>query len=96
MQCYTCDPDGTCAPISNYTHYQVSQFGLVNGSLNMQAEIMARGPIACAMQTTTGFNAYTGGVYSEAVANPVPNHLVSLVCNFSICIAIMSGLCLMN
>jgi len=78
-QCYTCDPDGTCAPISNYTHYEVNQFGLVNGSLNMQAEIFARGPIACSMQTTAGFNAYTGGVYSEDVSAPVANHLVSLV-----------------
>lgn len=78
-QCYTCSPDGTCAPIANYTRYQVGDYGNVTGEANMMAEIYARGPITCGMQSTPGFEAYTGGVYSEAVAAPSINHIVSLV-----------------
>jgi len=71
-QCYTCNPDGSCDPISNYTHYQVSQFGLVNGTTNVQAEIVARGPVVCAIQATAGLQAYSGGIYSENPPVPSP------------------------
>jgi len=78
-QCYTCSPDGSCAPIANYTKYTVSEFGVVNGSLNMQAEIYTRGPITCLIDATTGFHAYSGGVYSEYNVSPQVNHAVSIV-----------------
>jgi len=45
----------------------------------MQAEILARGPIACGIDGTSGFIAYTGGIYSETVTNPVLNHEISVV-----------------
>ena len=45
----------------------------------MMAEIYARGPITCGMESTPGFEAYTGGIYSEAVSSPTINHIVSLI-----------------
>jgi cathepsin X len=78
-QCYTCDPTGSCAPISNYTHYQVDNFGALNGSAAMQAEIYANGPITCAIDATSLFETYTGGIYSEYNTNPQLNHDISVV-----------------
>jgi len=78
-QCYTCSPDGTCAPIANYTRYQASSTGAVAGVANMQAEILARGPISCGLQASPAFLAYTGGVFAQAAAPGALNHVVSLL-----------------
>jgi len=78
-QCYTCDPTGTCAAITNYTLYKVSEYGNVSTEANMQAEIFARGPISCGMMVTSGFLSYQGGVYSEVSSNITLNHMVSVV-----------------
>jgi len=78
--CGTCDPSGSCPAISTFTHFKVDQFGHVNGTEAMMAEIYARGPISCGMDATTAFETtYRNGIYSEFVANPQINHVISLV-----------------
>jgi len=78
-QCGTCQPDGTCNPIANYTHYMVGDIGQVSGETNMMAEIYARGPIACGIDATTALEDYTGGIFSEYNPNPSINHIISVV-----------------
>jgi hypothetical protein len=38
-KCFTCSPSGTCSAISNYTVWQVSEFGNIQGRTQMQAEV---------------------------------------------------------
>lgn len=45
----------------------------------MKAEIFARGPIACSIDVTKKFEAYTKGIYSQSKLVPIPNHEVSVV-----------------
>jgi cathepsin X len=45
----------------------------------MKAEIYKNGPIACGMDVTDNFEAYTGGIYSEKKTFPMINHEISLV-----------------
>jgi len=77
--CGTCNPDGSCPSISKYTHFMVGDYGTLNGSAAMQAEIMMRGPISCGIDATAGLEAYTGGIYSEYNPTPQINHIISVV-----------------
>ena len=45
----------------------------------MMAELAARGPIACALCVNDDFEAYTGGIYSDAKAEVCANHEISIV-----------------
>jgi len=83
-QCYTCSPGGACAPISNYTHFMVGDYGQVSGVDDMKAEIFARGPISCGIDATDKLEAYQGAnakdvVYQEYNPFPGINHIVSVV-----------------
>ena len=69
-----------CTVITNFTKWKVQEFGYINGAYNMKAEIYARGPISCGIQGTSGFEAYNGGIYSEAISTPYNlSHEVSIV-----------------
>lgn len=64
-QCYTCDWYGACGfvPAAYYNLYGVSEFGSVIGQHEMMAEISARGPIACLVNSESPqFNDYKGGI----------------------------------
>jgi len=84
-QCGTCTPDGNCAPIANYTHFMVGDYGSIAGVDQMKAEIYARGPISCGICATDSLEAYSGSVtetmpiYSEYNIFPMVNHIVSVV-----------------
>lgn len=45
----------------------------------MKAEIFARGPITCGIAVTEKFEAYTGGIFSQALLLPLENHDISVV-----------------
>jgi len=82
--CKTCEPDfddpsKKCSPITDYKSYYVDEHGAVNGTANMMAEIMARGPIACVIAVTPAFEAYTGGIFNDTTGAMAPDHVISVV-----------------
>eukprot|EP01125_Pyxidicula_operculata_P002869 TRINITY_DN1271_c0_g1_i1.p2 TRINITY_DN1271_c0_g1~~TRINITY_DN1271_c0_g1_i1.p2 ORF type:complete len:292 (+),score=70.25 TRINITY_DN1271_c0_g1_i1:1406-2281(+) len=78
-QCGTCQPDGSCAPITSHKTYKIGDYGPLSGVDQMKAEIYARGPISCGIQATDKFDMYSGGIYSEYVPNPSINHIIAVV-----------------
>jgi len=79
-QCGTCDPSGECYSISSYKKYMVGDYGSIAGVQQMQAEIMARGPISCGIEATPGLEAYMGGyVYKEYDPTPEINHIIAII-----------------
>ncbi|EFA83177.1 cathepsin Z precursor [Heterostelium album PN500] len=77
--CKTCNPDGTCVAIQRYTNITVDEVGKVSGEKEIMAEVYARGPVACSIDATDKLESYTGGIFKEFVAVPIPNHIVSIV-----------------
>jgi cathepsin X len=73
------DGQSTCWPHTSYPIWKASEYGTVSGVEDMKAEIYARGPIGCGMQSTPAFEAYTGGIYREYNSNPRINLEVSIV-----------------
>ena len=45
--CRNCDPTGDCYAIEKYPAITVAEYGRVVGDVNIQREIMNRGPVAC-------------------------------------------------
>jgi len=84
-QCGTCEPDGSCHAIQNYTRFMVGDYGSLQGVDQMKAEIYARGPISCGIDATDQMEAYQGAVtsgdpiYSEYNPDPEINHIISVV-----------------
>lgn len=84
--CMNCAPGGekglswpgTCVAVHNPILWFVSQYGSVRGVFPMKAEIYKRGPIGCGLDSTDGFRAYSGGIYSERRAAVTLNQQVSL------------------
>jgi len=79
--CKTCSTfasfGGECDPIENFPNATVAEFGPVAGADHMMAEILHRGPIACALNAEPLVN-YTGGVFDDPLAEQELNHIVSL------------------
>ena len=70
---------GVCSPVTNYTKYYVSEYGLIkDGTNGIKNEIFERGPVACGMDVTSEFEEYNGGVFSQNLTNVSINHEVSL------------------
>jgi len=63
----------------DFKKYYASDFYLVSGESDMKAEIYKNGPISCGVQATDAFEAYTGGVYKEHIAEPQLNHEIAVV-----------------
>jgi len=75
----TADGSVNCTAVTNEKLWKVSNYGVINGADAMKKAIYADGPIACAMDATDQLRDYTGGIFSQKVLAPVPNHIVSVV-----------------
>jgi len=74
------DEDGqeNCKAVKD-TKYYIGDHYHVRGKDKMKAELAAHGPISCEIHVTDAFEAYTGGIYSEEVLIPKPNHIIAVV-----------------
>lgn len=78
--CKTClGFNETCEPVKPFPLWTVTENGRVIGADAMKAEIYARGPIACMMDVTPEFENYTGGIFQQFKADPIPNHIISVI-----------------
>ena len=82
--CTNCDPDKGCYPMGdaahgNYTTYKVSEYGEVNTTALMAAEIAARGPVACSIAVTPELEAFRGaGVFKDSTGVTAHMHTVAV------------------
>ena len=77
--CETCDPESGCHGLKKFRVIQVDQYGLVNGTIPMMAELQ-RGPITCSIEATDHFANYSGfGIYKSPTNSTDLNHAISLV-----------------
>ncbi|KDO35023.1 hypothetical protein SPRG_01087 [Saprolegnia parasitica CBS 223.65] len=82
--CETCWPTnssftpGACVPVTKFKSYYVAEYGHVRGVNQMKAELYKRGPIGCGMHVTDKFEQYAGGIHSEKLWLPIPNHEISV------------------
>jgi len=81
--CEDCSPstDGSsnCTAIKNPKLWKVSNHGVLSGADAMKKAIFANGPIACSIDATAKLVEYTGGIFSQVLVAPIPNHIVSVV-----------------
>lgn len=77
--CRTCSTftasGGKCAPLDTFPNATIAQYGSVSGAAKMQAEIYARGPIACGIDAEPILD-YTGGIYKGLPGGV--NHIISV------------------
>eukprot|EP00187_Rhodella_violacea_P017304 CAMPEP_0184722890 /NCGR_PEP_ID=MMETSP0314-20130426/23597_1 /TAXON_ID=38298 /ORGANISM="Rhodella maculata, Strain CCMP 736" /LENGTH=443 /DNA_ID=CAMNT_0027187579 /DNA_START=1 /DNA_END=1332 /DNA_ORIENTATION=+ len=88
MMCRNCFPDGSpgghCWAVKPYVKYYVHEFGKIEGGelgmeLAMMSEILARGPITCAIITDEYFVFnYSGGVYTHPTDEKEWDHQVEI------------------
>lgn len=84
--CRTCGTFGQkCVGLDHYPNATVNETGMVSGQgdggQKMQAEIYARGPIACMVYADKAMDDYTGGIFQDdgGGCHGMPNHIVSVV-----------------
>jgi len=58
--CRNCAPDKGCFATPSYPKWGIDEYGTVNGTVAMKAEIEARGPISCAIAVTEELVAFKG------------------------------------
>ncbi|KAF4658085.1 hypothetical protein FOL47_008192 [Perkinsus chesapeaki] len=78
--CRDCNDD-SCFPKKKYPVWDIAEYGEVNGTEAMMAEIAHRGPIACSMAVTEAFEKnYTDfRVFEDTTGLTDPMHEISLV-----------------
>jgi cathepsin X len=69
---------GTCSEIDPYPMIQIDDYGSIRGADAMQAEIYARGPIACGIDAQPILD-YTSGVYTSTKLIESVDHVISVV-----------------
>jgi len=81
--CSTCyidyeKKDSKCAAIERFPNISVVEYGELSGPREMKAEIYARGPISCSINSKP-LNEYKGGIFSDEDASRKTTHVVSVV-----------------
>jgi cathepsin X len=71
--------EGCHTTVNSAIYYYVGDYGAVSGIDHMKAEIYKNGPIGCGVQATPEFEKYTGGIYSQYIADPEINHEIAVV-----------------
>mmetsp|Transcript_10779 Transcript_10779/g.40318 ORF Transcript_10779/g.40318 Transcript_10779/m.40318 type:complete len:270 (-) Transcript_10779:157-966(-) len=81
--CGTCDPSGKCFALENPKLWKVSQYGSVSGADKMKAEIVARGPISCAIYASDELERWIAkddeDIFSQHNYFPSLNHAITVV-----------------
>lgn len=74
------DDDGqdNCYAVDHKKYY-VSSYYNVKGADKMKTELYLNGPLSCGIDVTDGFEAYTGGIYSESKLFAQINHELAIV-----------------
>ena len=77
--CESCDPESGCYSMKKFPVWGVEQFGLVNGTEAMMAELQ-RGPITCSLEATEDFEALDSfEIFIDKMGRTQINHAISLV-----------------
>jgi len=77
--CRNCDPDKGCFAVKSYNKWQIGEYGTVNTTTEMKAEILARGPISCAIAVTEELVAFTGkGVFKDMSGTTELDHAIQV------------------
>lgn len=58
--CRNCSPEKGCFATPTYPKWGIAEYGTVNTTVEMKAEIAARGPISCAIAVTDALVAFKG------------------------------------
>jgi len=75
--CATCPTfDTACVEIDYFPNASIAEYGTINGASDMQAEIYARGPIACNVNANP-LHTYTGGIVNSTESTST-NHVISI------------------
>lgn len=77
--CMNCLPSKGCFAQKKFDKYYTSEFGLVNGTEQIMAEIYHRGPIACGVAVTDEFLKYEKGVFKDTSGATEQDHAISVV-----------------
>jgi len=77
--CRNCQPGKGCFAVSNPPKYRITEHGQVATEVKMQAEIIARGPIACTIAVTKALLNYTTGVFEDTTGAMSLDHEIALV-----------------
>ena len=76
--CMNCSPSKGCSAVKTYKKWQIDEYGAVNGTDAIKAEIYARGPITCGIAVTRALLEYTGGVFVDATGSTELEHAIAV------------------
>lgn len=76
--CRTCAPGAGCSVPDKYRLWHIDEHGEVTGEAAMIKELQ-RGPLACSMAVTEGFENYSGGIYTDPSSATEADHAISIV-----------------
>lgn len=78
--CKNCDPKKGCSAQKSYPTYGVEEYGLVNGTDAMAAELAARGPIACTIAVTPALETWNSSkIFVDTTGDTSMDHSISVV-----------------
>ena len=76
--CKDCNHQG-CFPVTNYTKYEIGEYGHVEGEENIMREVFTRGPISCGVDCTPMVNWTGTGIVKNMTKGRDLDHEVEIV-----------------
>ena len=78
-KCMNCDPTKGCFAVKKYNKWAIGEYGTVNTTAQMKAEIHARGPISCAIAVTPDLIKFKGtGVFVDTTNTTELDHAIQV------------------